>query len=134
VAKKTTKKYWEGIGRRKSSSARVRIYEGTSASTVNGKPFEDLYPTKVDQDSALKPLIVTGKKSKLYFSVIVKGGGKTGRRDAITLGLARALVKWDGSLDKDLKKESLLTRDSREKERKKYAFRKARKKPQFSKR
>lgn len=134
MAVKDTKKYWEGIGRRKNSSARVRIYEGKLHSVVNGKPFEDLYPGKIDQDVILKPVVVTGVSSKVYFSAKVKGGGKTGQRDAIVLGISRALVKWDSSLMPVLKKESLLTRDPREVQRKKYFFLKSRKRPQFSKR
>ncbi|MFH1547201.1 MAG: 30S ribosomal protein S9 [bacterium] len=134
MADKTKKKYWEGIGRRKTSSARVRIYEGSTSSTVNGKPLEVLYPEEIDQDVVLKPFVVTGTKSKMYFTAKVKGGGKSGQRDSISLGIARALAKISESNSISLKKESLLTRDPREVQRKKYSFVKSRKKPQFSKR
>ncbi len=134
MATNSKKKYWEGVGRRKTSTARVRVFKGKASSTVNGKPVEDIYKLEVDRDEIYRPLIVTGNKTKLHFSALTKGGGVKGQRGALVLGLARAIVGWDESTAKELRKEKLLTRDSREKERKKYFFRKARKRPQFSKR
>lgn len=127
-------KYWEGIGRRKTSSARVRLYEGESSSSINGKPVDQVYPNRIDQDRINQAFAVAGCKGKLYFTARVKGGGKNGQKESVVLGISRALIVWDKSLATTLKKEKLLTRDPREKERKKYFFRKARKKPQFSKR
>lgn len=134
MATNSKKKYWEGIGRRKTSTARVRVFKGKSSSTINGKPVEDIYKSEMDQSAIYKPLIVTGNKTKLYFSALTKGGGVKGQRGAVVLGLARAILGCDESTAKELRKEKLLTRDSREKERKKYFFKKARKRPQFSKR
>lgn len=134
MATKTTKKYWEAVGRRKTSTARVRIYEGKSTSTVNGKPIDEVYNKELDQKVITNPFVVTGTKTKLYFSAKSSGGGVKGQRDAIVLGIARSLEKYDESFGKPLRKEKLMTRDPRGKERKKYFHLKARKKPQFSKR
>lgn len=134
MATNSKKKYWEGIGRRKTSTARVRIYEGKSASTINGKPVEEVYTVKSDQDKIFSPFIVTGTKTKLYFTAKSSGGGVTGQKDAIVLGLARAVEKFDESQAKTLREHNLMSRDPRKKERKKYFHLKSRKKPQFSKR
>ncbi len=131
----TKKKYYEGIGSRKTSNARVRIYEGKGASVVNGKPFEELYKDKVKRQEILEPLIKAGLADKMYFSAKVSGGGViTGWADAIKLGIARAIVEFDDSMRQELSSAGLLTRDPRKKERKKYFLIKARKRPQFSKR
>ena len=128
-------KYFEGIGRRKRSAARVRIYAGDKGSTVNGKAMDKYFAGTPNSENIVKrPLIVLGLENKYFFSAKVLGGGFTGQVEAVRLGLARALVKMDESLKATLKKEKLLTRDPREVERKKYAHVKARKKPQFSKR
>ena len=133
AAKKGT--YYEGKGTRKRSKARVRVYEGKETSTVNDVPFEDYFKDhKQDMDPALYPLVVTGLADKLFFSVKVNGGGTTGQTGAIQLGLARAILAYDENHREILAKENLLSRDSREKERKKYFLLKARKRPQFSKR
>jgi len=126
-------KYFEGIGRRKTSTARVRIYSGKSTSTVNEKPFDKYFTTKNPND-LMKPLAITGLEGKYYFSATVNGGGATGQLEAIQLGIGRALVKMDPSLKSELRKAGFMTRDPRMVERKKYNQRKARKKPQFSKR
>jgi small subunit ribosomal protein S9 len=129
------KKYYEGKGTRKTSTARVRIYEGKDSSVINEMPFEEYYPDEFRRERLLKPLTVTGFKDKVYFSAQVSGGGRlTGQLDSIVLGLARALIEMDPSLKETLAKQGLTTRDPREKERKKYFHIKARKKPQFSKR
>lgn len=134
MATNSKKKYWEGIGRRKTSTARVRIYEGKSSSTINAKPVEEVYSRKVDQDKIYEPFVLTGTKTKLYFTAKSSGGGVTGQRDAIVLGLSRAIEGFDEKLGNELRKNGLMTRDPRGKERKKYFHLKARKKPQFSKR
>jgi small subunit ribosomal protein S9 len=128
-------RFFEGIGRRKSSTCRVRIYEGKKANTVNGKELVEYFNgvEKVSKE-ALKPLQVTELEGKYYFSAVVSGGGVTGQVDAISLGLARALYEMDESLKPVLRKAGLVTRDARSVERKKYNLRKARKKKQFSKR
>jgi len=128
-------KYFEGIGRRKRSTARVRIYAEDKTSTVNGKPVEDFFGGK-DNVSAIinRPLIVTGLEEKFHFTAKVSGGGITGQLEAVRLGLARAIYEMDSELKPVLRKEHLVTRDPREVERKKYHHVKARKKPQFSKR
>ena len=126
-------KYFEGIGRRKRAVARVRIYSGDKASTVNGKSL-DLFTRKEEIKDIMKPLVVTDLNGKYYFTAKTYGGGKEGQVDAITLGLARAIYNMDETLKPALRKEGLVTRDPREVERKKFDHVKARKKPQFSKR
>lgn len=127
-------KYFEGIGRRKTSTARVRIYKGKSSSTVNDKPIEGYFPTKADITIALEPLKTVGLEGEYYFSAKVSGGGVTGQREAVQLGLARALYGMEPELKTKLRSKGLVTRDPRMVERKKYNLRKARKKAQFSKR
>jgi small subunit ribosomal protein S9 len=127
--------FFEGIGRRKTSTCRVRIYEGKKANTVNGKALVEYFNgvEKVSRE-AVKPLQVTELENKYYFTAVVSGGGITGQVDAISLGLARALYKMDETLKPVLRTAGLVTRDARAVERKKYNLRKARKKKQFSKR
>lgn len=129
------KKYFEGTGRRKTSTARVRIFEGDSTSTVNDMPFQDYFAkVKNAEDVVKKPLRVVNLDSKYYFSAKVDGGGITGQMESIRLGIARALYEMDPELKTALRREGLVTRDPRMVERKKYHHIKARKKPQFSKR
>jgi small subunit ribosomal protein S9 len=129
------KKYTEGIGRRKTSTARVRIYQGDSASTVNGVAISEYFSARKDAEKIVnRPLIVVGLEGKYYFTAKVSGGGITGQLESVRLGLARALYKMDPELKSVLRKEGLITRDPRAVERKKYHHLKARKKPQFSKR
>jgi len=130
-----SKKFFEGIGRRKTSNARVRIYEGDSASVVNEIPFDKYFEgVKNAKDIVYKPLRITNLDGKYYFTAKISGGGTTGQMGAIRLGIARALYKMDPELKTILRKEELVTRDPRMVERKKYHHIKARKKPQFSKR
>ena len=127
--------YFEGIGRRKRSTARVRIYAGDKTSTINGKAVEEFFGGKDNVNAMVeRPLIVVGLEKKYYFTAKVSGGGVTGQLESVRLGLARALYAMDSSLKSTLRKEHLVTRDPREVERKKYHHVKARKKPQFSKR
>jgi small subunit ribosomal protein S9 len=128
-------KYFEGIGRRKRAVARVRIYSGDKASTVNSKALDEYFLGVKDIEKFVKkPLFVVGLENKYYFTAKVNGGGMTGQKEAVRLGLARAIYKMDPELKPALRKEKLVTRDPREVERKKYDHVKARKKPQFSKR
>ena len=127
-------KYFEGIGRRKTSSARVRIFVGVRPSVVNDKPVEEYFPTNGAVNDLMRPLEVSGIEGKYYFTATVSGGGISGQKDAVRLGLARAIYKMDETLKPALRKANLITRDPRIVERKKPNFVKARKKPQFSKR
>ncbi len=128
-------KYFEGIGRRKRAVARVRIYSGDKASTVNGKALDEYFLGEKEIEKFIKkPLLVVDLAKKYYFTAKVGGGGMTGQKEAVRLGLARAIYKMDPELKPALRKEKLVTRDPREVERKKYDHVKARKKPQFSKR
>ena len=127
--------YFEGIGRRKTSTCRVRIYAGDKASTVNGKAISEYFSSIPGSDiTLLKPINVTGLESKYYFTATVNGGGISSQMDSIVLGLGRALYSMDDSLKPILRKAGYVSRDPREVERKKYNHIKARKKPQFSKR
>lgn len=128
-------KYFEGIGRRKTSTARVRIYKGDKASTINGVPAVDFLKdfTKTEL-YIIRPLTVSGLDTQYYFTAKVSGGGITGQADAIRLGLSRAICVMNPESKPNLRKEGLVSRDPREVERKKYHHVKARKKPQFSKR
>lgn len=126
--------YFEGIGRRKTSIARVRVYNGKAVSTVNGKPYNEYFTVKSEADAVLKPLHTVGLEDKTYFSAKVAGGGSTGQVGAVQLGIGRALYLMTPELKSPLRKAGFVTRDSRMVERKKYNQVKARKKPQFSKR
>lgn len=129
------KKYYEGVGRRKTSIARVRIMEeAKGAFVVNGKTLEEVFPSELARQQIMRPFVVTNTSGKFSVSVQAKGGGTTGWEGAITLGLARALMEFDASMKPALRKEGLVTRDPRAVERKKAGLKKARKAPRFSKR
>jgi len=127
-----------GTGRRKTAIARVHLRPGKGKIKINGKEYnklsEYLRGNEVWEIEALKPLEVAGLKGQFDLVIRVNGGGLSGQAGAIRLGIARALLTYDESLRSSLRKEGLLTRDPREVERKKYGLRKARKRPQFSKR
>ncbi|MCA9375357.1 30S ribosomal protein S9 [Candidatus Dojkabacteria bacterium] len=127
-------KFFEGIGRRKTSTARVRIYKGNKPSVVNDTPLEEYFSKKMDLNLLLMPLKVTNLEGEYYFTAKVSGGGTSGQRSAIRLGLARAIYKMDPEQKPVLRKHNLATRDPRMVERKLYDHIKSRKKPQFSKR
>jgi small subunit ribosomal protein S9 len=128
-------RYIEAIGRRKTASARVRITEAKEESfVVNEKTISDYFDTNDLQVVARKPLSVLGLSQKFAVSVKVQGSGVSAQSQAVSLGLARAIVKWDEELKKKLKNEDLLKRDSRAVERKKPGLKKARKRPTWSKR
>lgn len=126
--------YYEGVGRRKTSVARVRLYPGSGAITVNGKPMERVFPRVDHQAAILQPLRHTEMADKFDASVKVSGGGISGWSGAIVHGIARALVAADENLRPKLRKAGFLTRDPRVKERKKYGLKRARKAPQYTKR
>jgi small subunit ribosomal protein S9 len=127
-------KYFEGVGRRKESSARVRIYLEAGPLTVNGKPAQDYFTRLGDLEKAFSGLRATGREGQMAVSVLVTGGGVTGQTEAVRNGLAHALVKMDETLRPALRKEGHLTRDDRMKERKKPGLKKARKAPTYTKR
>ena len=128
----TTEYY--GTGRRKSSTARVYLRPGSGAITINRRTFEQAFPTEALRTSIKQPLVVTENADKFDVLVTVDGGGVAGQAGAVRLGVARALVAFNAELRKALKKDGLLTRDARAKERKKYGLAGARKRFQFSKR
>jgi small subunit ribosomal protein S9 len=123
-----------GTGRRKTSTARVFLRPGTGAITVNHREFERYFPTDALRTQVKRPLAVTETGEKFDVLATVAGGGVNGQAGAIKLGIARALVEFNAELRKQLKKDGLLTSDSRIKERKKYGLAGARKRFQFSKR
>ena len=130
----TTQQYFAGTGRRKTATARVRIYPGAQEVIVNGRSLKDALPRLVLQEVALRPLTVLGQTGKFGVQAKVEGGGITGWAGAISHGIARALVEFDETLKPQLRRYGLLTRDSRMKERKKYGLKRARKAAQYTKR
>ena len=123
-----------GTGRRKTSTARVFLRPGTGAVSVNRRTFEAFFPTEALRTQIRTPLVLTETADKFDILATVAGGGVSGQAGAIRLGIARALVEYNLELRKRLKKDGLLTRDARIKERKKYGMAGARKRFQFSKR
>ncbi len=127
--------YYEGIGRRKQSSARVRIFPGgTGQLVINDREGQQYLSREGDYEIVMQPLTVIGQERGFDISVHVNGGGVSGQRDAIQLGLARALLKLDPDLKAQLRDAELLTRDARVKERKKPGLKRARKAPTYTKR
>lgn len=127
--------YYEGIGRRKQSSARVRIFPGgTGRLVINDRDGQEYMARPGDYEILMQPLTVVGQERSYDISVHVMGGGITGQRDAIRLGLARALMKLDPDLKPSLRTAGLVTRDARVKERKKPGLKRARKAPTYTKR
>ncbi len=124
----------QATGRRKSSVARVRLYEGTGKFVLNGRSLEDYFPQLALRLRVLDPLKVAELEGHYDIHAKLEGGGFTGQSDALRLGIARALVVVTPELRTQLKREGLLTRDARRVERKKYGLRKARAAPQFTKR
>lgn len=123
-----------GTGRRKSAVARVYIKSGNGAIVVNGKPVDEFFSRETGRMLVRQPLEVTEMLTNFDISANVKGGGESGQAGAVRHGIARALVEYDSSLKPALRKAGLITRDAREVERKKVGLRKARKRPQYSKR
>ena len=130
-----TVQYYEGIGRRKESTARVRVMQGSGVFTVNDKTINDYFTRIGDIDAIVSPLSAVGRdRNGMDITVKVVGGGVTGQTDAVTLGLARALLKMNPEEGPMLRKAGLLTRDPRIKERKKPGLKRARKAPTYTKR
>ena len=125
--------YEYGTGRRKEAVAQVRLYAGSGEIVVNGKPADEYFSAALI-GRIISPLESTGQAKLCRVTVRVSGGGKAGQADAIRHGIARALSGESPERRTTLKRLGLLTRDSREKERKKYGLKRARKAPQFSKR
>jgi small subunit ribosomal protein S9 len=125
---------FSATGRRKTSVAQVRISPGSGKIEVNGRPFEEYFPTAPLQLTVLKPFEVTKTTNAFDVQVRASGGGPTGQAGAVRLGIARALLEVDAAMRPALKEEGLLTRDPRMKERKKAGQPGARKRFQFSKR
>ncbi len=135
----TKQKYFEAVGRRKTSTARVRLYvnDGQGAKsrfTVNGREMKDYFPTAEMRHLINVPLEIAEQKSKFDISVILSGGGIHSQAEALRHGISRALIVSDVSQRKVLKKAKMLKRDPRAKERRKFGLKKARKAPQWSKR
>ena len=129
------KKYFYGTGRRKSSIARVRVYEnGTGSIIINGREIDDYFGLETLKLIVRQPLVTTGLVDKVDVVVSVVGGGVSGQAGAIRHGISRALLGVNGEYRAALKAAGFLTRDPRMKERKKYGLKAARRAPQFSKR
>ena len=127
--------YYEGIGRRKESTARVRIASGTGVFTVNQKTLEDYFGRKGDVETIVAPLQAVGEaRNTLDITAVVSGGGVTGQTDAVMMGIARALLIMKPDARSTLRKGGFLTRDPRVKERKKPGLKRARKAPTYTKR
>jgi small subunit ribosomal protein S9 len=127
--------YFEGIGRRKEATARVRVATGSGKFLVNDKDCDQYFTRMGDMNEITLPLAATGQDRSSYdITVKVNGGGVTGQTDAVKLGLTRALVKMNGEWNSAMRKAGLLTRDARIKERKKPGLKRARKAPTYTKR
>ncbi len=129
-----SKPFFYGTGRRKSSVARVRVYNGTGKITINDRDIDDYFGLETLKLIVRQPLAETATEGKFDIICRVCGGGVTGQAGAIRHGLSRALLQFDANLRPSLKKAGFLTRDPRMKERKKYGLKGARRAPQFSKR
>ncbi len=130
----TTQQYYYAIGRRKSAVALIRLFMESGPIVVNGKPMEEAFPWDTWQSHITEPFKVTNTGSQFRVVAKVSGGGVVGQAGAIRHGISRALIVADPNLRATLKKAGLLTRDSREKESKKYGLKRARKAPQYTKR
>ena len=127
--------YYEGVGRRKESTARVRVMSGSGRFIVNEKSVEAYFTRLGDIETILAPVAATGQdRVTLDITVVVKGGGVTGQTDAVQLGMARAMVKMSTDYGPLMRKGGFLTRDPRVKERKKPGLKRARKAPTYTKR
>ena len=127
-------RYYQGTGRRKSATARVRLHPGEGSIIVNDKPAEEYFTRKRDILYLTDPLRTTATQDSFDITVKVQGGGISGQAGAVRHGIARALLEADPDLRPTLRKGGFLTRDSRAKERKKPGLKRARKAPQYTKR
>ena len=130
----TDEHYYYSTGRRKNAVARVRLYPGDGSIVVNEKPMDELFTRPFHRRTILHPMEVTETSGTYRAEVRVRGGGITGWADAIAHGISRALLVADEERRKTLRRNGLLTRDARVKERKKYGLKRARKAPQYTKR
>lgn len=128
----TTQNY--GTGRRKTSTARVFLRQGSGEITINGKVLDDYFGRQTSRMVVRQPLELVQMSKKFDIVITVEGGGASGQAGAIRHGITRALLEFDENLKPDLRRAGYVTRDAREVERKKVGLRKARKRPQFSKR
>ena len=122
------------VGRRKTSTVRVRVYEGTGTLSLNGRPLEDYFPSMAQRLRILEPIRAAGMDGRYDIAATLEGGGLNGQTDALRLGIARALCEINPEVRRTLKKAGMLSRDARAVERKKYGLRKARRAPQYTKR
>ncbi len=127
-------RYVYGTGKRKCAIAQVRLFPGKGEILVNGKPYEEAFSRLEHRHMIESPFLITDNTGKFHVTVKVAGGGISGQAEAIRHGIARALVKENELFKPALRKDGLLTRDARIKERKKYGLKRARKAPQFTKR
>jgi small subunit ribosomal protein S9 len=123
-----------GTGRRKEAVVRIRLVEGTGKIVLNGRALEDYFPSRAHRMIVTSPLRLTGREKDFDVIARLDGGGVSGQAGALRHSIARALIDYDPELRPQLKSEGFLTRDAREKERRKYGLKKARKAPQYSKR
>lgn len=127
--------YYEGIGRRKQSTARVRLMSGSGSFIINGKALKEYFPREGDAEHILSAFTAIEASDNTYdVTALVSGGGVTGQSTAVSLGLARAMIKMNPDVQPLLRRAKLLTRDPREKERKKPGLKRARKAPTYTKR
>jgi small subunit ribosomal protein S9 len=126
--------YYEGVGRRKTSTARARIFSGDGTITCNNRPGMDYFPRLGDLDQVVAPLKTVGMAEKYSVTIKVLGGGVTGQTGAAQMAIARALLKLDPEMRAMLRKSGFLSRDDRMKERKKPGLKRARKGPTYTKR
>ena len=132
---KSSTKYFEAVGRRKTAIARVRLHPGSKAGyEINGKPLETYFPVKEMQLVATEAILNGKAAEKFHVTAKVVGGGISAQANAVRHGIARALLEYDNTLRGNLKKRGYLKRDPRAKERRKFGLKKARKSPQWSKR
>jgi small subunit ribosomal protein S9 len=134
MATEKAQRYTQAIGRRKESTAQVRLSSGSGKMTVNDRKFEDYFPHAEWQKIVHSPFVASGMEGKFDVSIKVEGGGVRGQAESARLGIARALTAHNPDFRPALKKLGFLTRDARVKERKKYGRKKARRSPQWSKR
>lgn len=127
-------RYYEAVGRRKRATARVRLYPGDGEVVINDKSLNEYFGRSQDLQDVIAPLRMTNTEGQFNLSILVNGGGITGQAQAIRHGVARALLVADPNLRLTLRRAGFLTRDSREKERKKPGLKRARKAPQYTKR
>jgi small subunit ribosomal protein S9 len=127
-------RYYEAVGRRKRAIARVRLYPGDGEVVINGKPLTEYFGRPQDRQNVVAPALLTGNDKRFNLSILVNGGGITGQAQAIRHGVSRALLVADPGVKQMLRRAGFLTRDPREKERKKPGLKRARKAPQYTKR